>query len=115
MGTSRNKHYPSESRTATLDDILYDMNLTQNPTKPLYMWAGGKTKLIKHYKNVWPSIEPATYVEPFFGGGAVYSWLKTNNPELEAVIGDINFELINVLNQVKANLPEFQKETTKID
>lgn len=78
------------------------------------MWAGGKTKLIKHYKNVWPNIEPATYVEPFFGGGAVYSWLKTNNPELKAVIGDINFELINVLNQVKANLPEFQKETTKI-
>lgn len=90
------------------------METAANPTKPLYMWAGGKTKLIKHYRDIWPEENYDTYVEPFFGGGAVYSWLKTNNPNLKAVIGDINFELVNILNQVKTNLPDFQKETIRI-
>lgn len=40
--------------------------------KPLYMYAGGKAKLIKHYKDVIPQPEKThKYVEPFFGGGVL--------------------------------------------
>lgn len=38
--------------------------------KPLYMYAGGKAKLIKHYKDVIPQPEKThKYVEPFFWRG----------------------------------------------
>lgn len=41
--------------------------------KPLYMYAGGKAKLIKHYKDVIPQPEKThKYVEPFFGGGGCF-------------------------------------------
>ena len=39
--------------------------------KPLFIWAGGKNKMLKHYKPFMPK-EVNTYCEPFFGGGAMY-------------------------------------------
>ena len=43
--------------------------------KPLFMWAGGKTKLIKKYKEkgVLPN-HFDSYIEPFLGGGAMFIW-----------------------------------------
>jgi len=64
------------------------------------MWAGGKTRLIKHYAPIWPATT-SPYVEPFFGGGAVYCWLANEHPRLEASIGDINAELMEVLEEVR--------------
>lgn len=38
--------------------------------KPLYMWAGGKNKLIKHYEPIFSQLPHYdNYVEPFFGVG----------------------------------------------
>lgn len=72
--------------------------------KPFYMWAGGKSKLLKHYAGIWPKEEFARYVEPFFGGGAVFSWLKHNDPTFEAVVGDVNVELVSLLRAVASDL-----------
>jgi DNA adenine methylase len=64
--------------------------------KPIIQWAGGKTKMLKHYKTIIPTSGFTTYVEPFFGGGAVFLWMKENNPNIRYIINDVNDELMNV-------------------
>ena len=44
--------------------------------KPLFMWAGGKKKLLKKYEPHLPQ-DFDTYVEPFLGGGAMFIWAYT--------------------------------------
>ena len=39
--------------------------------KPLFMWAGGKSKMMKHYVPFMNFEKVDTYSEPFFGGGAM--------------------------------------------
>lgn len=75
--------------------------------KPFYMWAGGKSKLLKHYAEIWPEHKYSRYIEPFFGGGAVFSWQKTVNPNLDAVVGDINEELVSLLRFVAKDANSF--------
>jgi len=69
------------------------------------MWAGGKTKMLKHYA---PIKRPAyaCYVEPFFGGGAMYI---NENPD-RAIINDINPEIMGIYRAVKENPEAFITE-----
>jgi len=71
--------------------------------KPLYKWTGGKRKEIKVFSDYYPNFvknsNEYTFVEPFFGGGAVYWSLMAKNN----VINDVDFDLINFLNQIKIN------------
>lgn len=64
-------------------------------TKPLLKWAGGKTQLLP---QILPQIPTSynKYIEPFFGGGAVYF---AHMPE-NAIIADSNPELINLYRTV---------------
>ena len=41
---------------------------------PLIKWPGGKSSEIKQIKHLIPEFN--RYVEPFFGGGALYFYLK---------------------------------------
>jgi DNA adenine methylase len=43
--------------------------------KPLIKWTGGKSKEIKHIERFLPK-KSELYVEPFFGGGAMFFSLK---------------------------------------
>ena len=58
--------------------------------KPIYKWTGGKRKEIKNFSKYYPSFvkEGSDYkfVEPFFGGGAVYWSLNSKNN----IINDID-------------------------
>lgn len=77
--------------------------------KPLYMWAGGKTKLLNQYEEYLPNPNSySNYVEPFFGGGALYGYLSENNKP--SIINDINSELINIYQKIKDNLEDFINE-----
>jgi DNA adenine methylase len=73
---------------------------------PLYKWTGGKRKEIKVFNKFYPEFvkEGVNYkfVEPFFGGGAVYWSLNAE----ENIINDIDVELINFLKHVKTNSKE---------
>ncbi|MBW4637005.1 MAG: DNA adenine methylase [Gloeocapsa sp. UFS-A4-WI-NPMV-4B04] len=73
----------------------------QHSPRPFLKWAGGKSKLIKQYIPYFPK-KFKTYYEPFLGGGAVFFHLQPKN----AVITDINLELINVYRCVRDNLAE---------
>ena len=51
--------------------------------KPLFIWAGGKSKMMKHYAPLFPSrfdTDIKSYSEPFFGGGAMFSVSYTHLP-----------------------------------
>lgn len=69
---------------------------------PIIKWAGGKRQLIPELiKNLPQSFN--TYIEPFFGGGALYFHLSPTN----AIINDFNVQLFNLYNQVKYNFNDF--------
>ena len=59
--------------------------------KPILKRAGGKTQLLEHLLPKIPK-EYNKYIEPFFGGGALFFALKPNN----SIIADSNPELINL-------------------
>ena len=51
--------------------------------KPLIKWAGGKSSEIKHIERIIPEFN--RYIEPFFGGGALFFDLEPK----KAIINDI--------------------------
>lgn len=72
------------------------------------MWAGGKSRLLKHYLPLLPE-HIGHYVEPFFGGGALYGALKLRNPEMTAVISDINGEMMRIYKTIQNKPTEFEE------
>lgn len=71
----------------------------QVQAKPILKWAGGKTQMLG---DLLPKV-PASYgryIEPFFGGGAMFFALQPEN----AIIADSNPELINIYRQIADNV-----------
>ena len=64
-------------------------------TKPLFMWAGGKNKMLKHYKPLMPS-SVKSYCEPFFGGGAMFIYVMNTYSLEYARINDINPDIMRI-------------------
>jgi len=80
--------------------------------KPLYKWAGGKNKMIPKYLET-PTIPLSgydTYVEPFFGGGAMMLYVYENNPDVKKfILNDINEEIVNLYTSIKTDVKTFLK------
>lgn len=74
--------------------------------KPLFMWAGGKSKMMKHYASHLPKTFD-TYIEPFFGGGAVFIEAFSINPNAKFVINDVNPAIINIYTTIKNDCDKF--------
>lgn len=69
--------------------------------RPFLKWAGGKSKLIPQYSFHFPR-NFSNYYEPFLGGGAIFFHLQPR----QAVLMDINSELVNVYQCVRDRLNE---------
>ena len=69
--------------------------------KPILKWAGGKTQMLGELMPRVPKTY-GRYIEPFFGGGALFFSLKPDN----AIIADSNPELINMYLQVANNVDD---------
>src|SRR6266566_3060765 len=80
----------------------------KNDIKPLFIWAGGKNKMMKYYEDLLPS-RYSTYCEPFFGGGAMFIYLKKNNPLLECYINDINADIMQIYKSIQKDMDSFLK------
>lgn len=79
---------------------------------PFLKWVGGKRQLMSSIVDLLPkNIKDLKYIEPFIGGGAVFFHLQPEN----AIINDLNKELINVYNVVKNNLSELLADLKKHD
>lgn len=68
--------------------------------RPLLKWAGGKRRIQKTLITLLPE-KFELYYEPFFGGGALYFALQTDNRAQEAVISDLNTDLTNFYSVVR--------------
>ncbi len=78
--------------------------------KPLVKYRGGKSKEIPHIIKHIPEFE-GKYIEPFFGGGALYFYLEPK----KAIINDINSKLISFYKGIKNDFEFIQKELTQLE
>lgn len=69
--------------------------------KPILKWAGGKSQMLDVLLPKVPS-HYGKYIEPFFGGGALFFALRPEN----AVIADSNPELVNLYAQIRDHVEE---------
>lgn len=69
----------------------------------LIKWPGGKAREIKYIEHLIPEYD--RYIEPFFGGGAMFFYLK---PKV-AIINDISTDLIDFYTLVKAQSKDFKR------
>jgi len=78
---------------------------------PILKWAGGKRKLLSEIKRYisLENIGDHAFYEPFLGGGAVCFGLECRN----AVVNDLNQELMNVYKQVRDRPKELIRELKK--
>ena len=73
--------------------------------KPMLKYGGGKSKEISNFINHIPKFT-GRYIEPFFGGGALFFHLEPGN----AVINDINTRLMDFYTAVQQNYPQLKDE-----
>ena len=76
--------------------------------KPLFIWAGGKNKLLKSYTNHLPT-KFEKYSEPFMGGGAMFIWAYNQNPNAQFYLNDLNEHIMGVYSAIKEDPDEFMK------
>ena len=67
---------------------------------PMIKYRGGKSKEIWHFVNNMPS-KYNRYIEPFFGGGALYFYLEPD----KAIINDVNTKLFSFYQEMKEAYP----------
>jgi DNA adenine methylase len=72
-------------------------------------WPGGKSKVLPQLQNLLPK-DFNTYIEPFFGGGALFFYLRPKN----GIINDVNESLMNLYSLVKEDPGTLIKELDKI-
>ncbi|MHB8360208.1 MAG: DNA adenine methylase [Thermoplasmataceae archaeon] len=72
-------------------------------------WAGGKSKLVEKLLKYIPD-SFGTYYEPFFGGGALFWNLKLKGKIENAVVSDINREVVNLLHVVQIRSMDLSEE-----
>lgn len=75
---------------------LYETNQKIALAQPFLKWAGGKRQLLPEMKKYLPK-KYNTYFEPFVGAGALFFDQQPKN----AVINDVNGELINCYDVIK--------------
>lgn len=67
-------------------------------------YYGGKQSMLKYILPLIPEHQP--YVEPFFGGGAVF-WAK--EPAVSEVVNDANGNVVNFYEQLKTNYENLKR------
>ena len=77
---------------------------------PFVKWAGGKKQLLEKLIEKAPK-QFGNYYEPFIGGGAFLFGMQPQN----AVVSDINEQLVNAYNQIKNNPVEVISYVNKFD
>jgi len=76
---------------------------------PVLKYRGGKSREIPKFSQYIPD-DFNRYIEPFFGGGAVYFSLE---PE-SAIINDVNERLMNFYQQLKNNYPQMRQQLDEL-
>jgi len=78
--------------------------------KPLVKYRGGKSKEIPFIEKHIPTFK-GRYIEPFFGGGAMYFYLEPKS----SIINDINPRLMEFFKGVKSDFKSLSAELVEIE
>lgn len=74
--------------------------MTNNKSpQPFLRWAGSKRKLLPQLKGFW-NREYNRYIEPFMGSACLFFEISPQ----EAILGDINEDLVSTYTQVRDNV-----------
>lgn len=76
---------------------------------PMIKYRGGKSKEISHFISNMPE-HYNRYIEPFFGGGALYFYLEPQN----AIINDVNTKLYSFYKQMKEEYPTARRQLDEL-
>lgn len=76
---------------------------------PMIKYRGGKSKEISHFISNMPE-NYNRYIEPFFGGGALYFYLEPQN----AIINDVNTKLFSFYKQMQEEYPSVRKQLDEL-
>ena len=76
---------------------------------PMIKYRGGKSKEISHFVNNMPE-KYNRYIEPFFGGGALYFYLEPR----KAIINDVNAKLYVFYQEMKERYPEVRVQLDEL-
>lgn len=85
--------------------------------KPLFKWTGGKGRLLQKYTDLgfFPDASQFdTFVDLFFGGGAVTCWVAERYPDKKLIINDLNSEMMSLMVQMRDNWTEFKDHYQRI-
>ena len=88
--------------------------LNMNEAHPFLKWVGGKTQLIPTLIQHFPK-QIDTYFEPFLGGGAVFWHLASQKKFKNAVLNDVNRELIDCYRVLRDFPDEFIIRLTEVE
>lgn len=86
--------------------------------KPLFKWAGGKTKMVEHYRPHFPEIIPDNYVEPFVGGAGLYCHLYDlwkGWGDTQFILNDMMPYIVDIYRLVQTDTEYFISEVGKYD
>ncbi len=86
-------------------------------TKPLFKWTGGKGRLLQKYTDLGFFPDPSqfdTFVDLFFGGGAVTCWVADRYPDKKLILNDLNTEMMTMMLQMRDNWKEFRDHYLRI-
>ncbi|MDJ0659729.1 MAG: DNA adenine methylase [Crocosphaera sp.] len=86
---------------------------------PVLKWAGGKTQLLPEIKQQYPQQlkqgKITTYIEPFFGGGAVFFDIYSNFKIEKAYLFDKNPELIILYKVIQNDVSDLIEELSTLE
>ncbi|MFR0597809.1 Dam family site-specific DNA-(adenine-N6)-methyltransferase [Bifidobacterium apri] len=88
-------------RTKTNVASAAPATMSHSRVKPILKWAGGKSQMLDVLLPKVPT-HYGKYIEPFFGGGALFFALRPEN----AVIADSNPELVNLYTQIRDHVED---------
>ena len=76
---------------------------------PVLKYRGGKSREIPRCLQCIPD-DFERYIEPFFGGGAVYFYLEPEN----AIVNDVNERLMLFYRQLRDSYPEMRVQLDEL-
>lgn len=86
--------------------------------KPFLKWAGGKSQLLPQFEHFFPEElktgKITNYYEPFIGGGAVFFFVIQNYSIKNALLSDINEELILIYKVIQKDVKKSIEELKKL-
>ena len=77
--------------------------------RTLVKYRGGKSREISEFRRFIPE-HYDRYIEPFFGGGALYFYLEPQN----AIINDVNTKLYSFYKQMQEEYPSVRKQLDEL-